>query len=320
MAGGYLTPEILQQQLAAVEALTTAPYGINLFFSGKRSYLSKGQSHAWEDYRAMLMQNPDFAELLDKDPKSDDDFYWEKLKLALQSKARVISITFGYPNLGIIKQIHQMGKWVVLNATTPEEIKYLSKTPVDAIVVQGKEAGGHRATVLSSEEEGARYTTEALLQHALALTDKPIIAAGGIGTAATALSLIRQGARAVQVGTAFLLAKEAGTKLGHKKAMIAMKSRKTQLTRAFSGRLARTIENQFANKYSKVAPSLYPEVHYLTLPVRVVANKKGNAEHLNLWAGEHFAETQEGSAAEIVEKLTPYSSSFSFIEGNRNDP
>ena len=306
LAGGYLTPEMFRQQLAAVEALTTAPYGVNLFLSGERSDLSEEELDAWQAYRKTLMQNPDFSAFLDKEPKSNNDFYWEKLELVLQSKARVISITFGYPNLETIEQIQQADKWVVLNATTPQEIEYLSKTPVDAIAVQGKEAGGHRATVLSSEEEGARYTTEALLQQALVLTDKPIIAAGGIGTTATALSLIRQGARAVQIGTAFLLAKEAGTKLAHKKALIEMKNRKTQLTRAFSGRLARTIKNQFAEKYSAVAPSLYPEIHYLTAPLRAAANKKGNAEYLNLWAGENFAEAQEGSAAEIVERFTPY--------------
>ena len=75
------------------------------------------------------------------------------------------------------------------------------------------------------------------------------------------------------------------------------------LTRAFTGRLARGIENRFIREHEHAAPLGYPEVHHLTAPLRAAARAEGDPDGLNLWAGEAYALTREQPAAELVRSL-----------------
>ncbi len=148
------------------------------------------------------------------------------------------------------------------------------------------------------------------MEYALSQANKPVIAAGGIATAEEALALLRRGAWAIQVGTHFLLADEAGTKQTHKIALKELRGRPTTLTKAFTGKPARTIANAFTEKYSQSAPSMYPELHHLTSELRANANCTGDAESLNLWAGVNYGCAHSAPAADIVDELTPYSTSL----------
>lgn len=303
LAAGYLSTEQFQQAVAEVEQLTSGAYGINLFSMPCRQSLSGQDLKDWQAYRALLEQDPKVNVELPAKGNRTDDFYFDKLQIAADSAAKVLFFTFGYPDPAVIRELQARGKRVVLNATTPEEIDYLATSPCDAICVQGKEAGGHRATVLSSASDGAAHGAFELLAHARSITDKAIILAGGIGSAEDVARAIKAGACAVSVGTAFLLADEAGTKKTHRAALESLRGRPTCLTTAFSGRLARAIENGFIGQYGKVAPSLYPEVNYLTAPIRAAADQAGDPEYLNLWAGEGYERCQSGPAAGIVEQL-----------------
>ena len=113
--------------------------------------------------------------------------------------------------------------------------------------------------------------------------------------------MVCAGARAAQVGTAFMLCPEAGTSEAHRAALRT--KTETGLTRAFTGRLARGVRNEFLDEHSAAAPIAYPELHYVTAPMRTQARKAGNAELVNLWAGEAHALAQEAPAAEVVRQL-----------------
>ena len=119
---------------------------------------------------------------------------------------------------------------------------------------------------------------------------RPLIASGGIATAAAVRAALALGASAAQVGTAFLRAPEAGTSQAHRDALAT--DAPTALTRAFSGRLARGIRNRFMDEHPD-APLAYPEIHYVTAPVRAAARKAGDADLINLWAGEAHALAEE---------------------------
>jgi nitronate monooxygenase len=77
----------------------------------------------------------------------------------------------------------------------------------------------------------------------------------------------------------------------------------TRLTRAFSGRTARGIENGFLRAHSESAPAAYPEVHYLTSPMRMAARQAGLADYVNLWAGQAYPLTATAPAADLVRDL-----------------
>jgi nitronate monooxygenase len=135
-------------------------------------------------------------------------------------------------------------------------------------------------------------------------TGLPVVAAGGTGTAAHVRDLLDAGAVAVQAGTAFLLADEAGTRAAQRAAMLSGEHTSTVVTRAFTGQPARALRNRFTDEHTDEAPVGYPAVHHLTVPLRAAAAAAGDVHGLNLWAGTAFADARPAPAAEIVAALT----------------
>jgi nitronate monooxygenase len=109
------------------------------------------------------------------------------------------------------------------------------------------------------------------------------------------------GASAAQVGTWFLLAPEAGTSEPHRRSLGG--DGPTRLTRAFTGRTARGIVNRFMIDHDAAAPRGYPEVHYVTAPIRAAARAAGDAETVNLWAGTGYRQARPEAAGTLVERL-----------------
>jgi len=106
----------------------------------------------------------------------------------------------------------------------------------------------------------------------------------------------------VQAGTAFLLCPEAGTSAPHRAAVARGGS--TAITRAFTGRRARGLVNDFMREHPD-APSAYPHIHYVTAPLRAAARAAGDAERINLWAGTRVDLARARPAAEVVAELRP---------------
>jgi len=132
------------------------------------------------------------------------------------------------------------------------------------------------------------------------MTDRPLVTAGGIATAAQIADVRLAGASAAQIGSALMLAEEAGTTASHREAL--RRRAPTRLTRAFTGRPARGIVNRFMLEHDEHAPAAYPEVHFLTAPLRAKARALGDADGLNLWAGQTYHLALEAAAGEIVER------------------
>jgi nitronate monooxygenase len=168
----------------------------------------------------------------------------------------------------------------------------------DVLVVQGSEAGGHQGSWV--DEDRGRLRTLELLPAITAAVDLPLVATGGIADAVGTRAALKAGASAVQAGTAFLLAPEAGTHPAHREAVASADS--TAFTRAFTGRLARGIVNRFMEEHPD-APIAYPHVHHATAPLRAAARESGDGGGFNLWAGEAHQLAVARPAAETVRSL-----------------
>lgn len=321
LAAGYLTVEKLTEQARQTCALLDdgKGFGINLFCPNTADAsggTSEEELAQWTTFRNRLKPVATHfdIDLPDAPTWSDDDFP-AKVEAILTDNflptpdaLEFVSFTFGYPDKEIIAQVKESGRKVVLNVTSIEGVRAAAEAGADRIVLQGLAAGGHRAFVKgkdssdnigSSIEELAQAVTEAC-----AVTDVPIIAAGGVGSREDVVKLVEAGAVAVQVGTRFLTTAEAGTKETHRRALRNLVERDTVLTHAFSGKPARAIENTFTRELSAVAPELYPQLHYLTTPIRGAANKADDSEYLNLWAGIAFAQCEDQYAADVVAELS----------------
>ena len=123
--------------------------------------------------------------------------------------------------------------------------------------------------------------------------------AGGPSRPALVIAAAGAGALAVQCGTAFLRCPESGAHPLHKAALIDPAYTETVLTRAFSGRPARGLINQFIRDHTG-APAAYPEINNATRPLRAAAAASGDTERMSLWAGQGFRSALARPAGEII--------------------
>jgi nitronate monooxygenase len=296
LASGYLTPEALEERMAAVRELTDAPFGVNLFVPGDPEARTQGL----DDYlRRVAPEAGRYGAELGA-ARYDDDGYSQKLALVGEQRPAVVSFTFGCPDPGRIAAVKDAGVEVWVTATTEREAMAAAKAGADAIVLQGAEAGGHRASFADADDEP--LSTLVLLRLVAQRVRLPLIATGGLTDGPAVAAALVAGAAAAQLGTAFLRADEAGTDPAYRDALTSRTP--TALTRAFSGRRARGIINRFLAEHSEDAPAAYPQIHYATAPLRAAARKRGDADGFNLWAGQAHELAPSGPAAEILRSVS----------------
>jgi nitronate monooxygenase len=298
VAGGYATVDALAAEIAAVRKLTGEPFGLNLFVPGDE----RVDEVALRRYLVGLAEEAARCGVAVGEPRWTDDGWEAKLELALAERPAVVSFTFGCPPEAVGSALAAAGVAVWCTVTTPDEAAAAAAAGANAVVVQGAEAGAHRGSFADDDTEPIALLP--LLRLVAQEVDLPLVAAGGVCDASAVAAVLAAGAAAAQVGTAFLLCPEAGTSEPHRRAVLE-RSGETTLTRAFTGRRARGIVNRFVRDHSRGAPSAYPHVHYATAPLRAAARAAGDADGINLWAGQAYALAIEAPAGEIVRRLSP---------------
>jgi nitronate monooxygenase len=291
LAAGYRPVDGVRDDLRAARALTDRAFGVNLFAPGPPS----GRDAEVRAYAERL--RAEGFEL--GEPRHDDDGWAAKLELLATEGVPLVSCTFGCPDRAVVEALHEAGSEVWVTVTTPEEARAARDAGADALVAQGVEAGGHRGSF--DVDAPGDVALLPLLRLVAAETDLPLVAAGGIADGRGVAAVLAAGARAAALGSAFMLAPEAGTSAAHRAALRS--GRPTALTQDFTGRLARGIVNRFLREHKGQAPAAYPEIHHLTAPLRAAARERGDAEGFHLWAGQAHALAREQPAAEIVRRL-----------------
>ena len=299
LAGGYLTPSQLTERVLRLRELTAKPFGVNLFVPGPA-----GDPARVREFGAAIEADARDAGAALGDPRHDDDDWEAKVRYLLADPVPVVSFTFGIPGPDVIGAFRTAGSEAWVTVTTLEEARRATAAGADLLVVQGYEAGGHRGGPGDAPHDAVGLI--ALLQLITARLQAPVVATGGIATGAAIAAVLCLGARAAALGTAFLDCPEAGTAGVHRSALHAGTPERvmpTRLTRAFSGRTARGIENSFLLAHTESAPAAYPEVHHLTSPMRKAAREAGLAGYVNLWAGQAYPLTGTMPAADLVREL-----------------
>jgi nitronate monooxygenase len=296
LAGGYKTADAVREDIQHLRSLSDAPFGLNVFAAPG----APADPAALEAYVAELRGESERYGVALGEPRHDDDGLAAKLKLACEERVAIVSFTFGCPEPSVVSRLHEAGADVWATVTNPEEALQANSVGADALVVQGLEAGGHRGYFRddgSADDLGLIAALRLIAQR----VELPLIAAGGIADGAAVAAVLCAGAVAAQVGTALMLSAEAGTSEAQRAALASAEP--THLTRAFSGRQARGIINRFMRDHGGSAPSGYPDIHHLTSPVRAAAREAGDADGINLWAGQTHSLAQAAPAAEIVRRL-----------------
>jgi nitronate monooxygenase len=289
LAAGYKTVDAVRADIEGLRALTDRPFGVNLFAP------PAPEADDVAPFAARLEAEAERYGAPVGEPRHDDDGWEAKLALMAELEVPVVSFTFGCPPRAVLDGLGET--WVTV--TTAAEAREAAAGGADALVVQGVEAGGHRATF--DDAGPGEIGLLALLQLVRAEVDLPLVATGGIATGRGIAAVLAAGAAAAQLGTAFMLCDEAATAPAHRQAIAGYGE--TALTRAFTGRSARGIVNRWMREHEADAPRAYPDVHHLTAKIRAAAREQGDADGFHLWAGQAHSLAQRVPAGELVRML-----------------
>jgi NAD(P)H-dependent flavin oxidoreductase YrpB (nitropropane dioxygenase family) len=217
--------------------------------------------------------------------------------------AQVVEFFFGDPDPELLRIAHAQGAITGWQVGSAAEAQAAVQAGCDYVVAQGIEGGGH--------VRGTQHLRDVLAE-TLASVDVPVLAAGGVGTAAQFDALLAAGAAAVRVGTRFVAAEEADAHPEYVSLLIAATSRDTVLTDAFATgwpdaphRVLRSAVDA-ADRFEGAAVGVLGDreipVHAALPPTRQV---EGTVSAMALYAGESVdAVTRVQRAAEIVAELT----------------
>jgi nitronate monooxygenase len=295
LAAGYKTPAAMAAEIAAVRAASPDRFGVNLFVAG----LPSTEAESIAEYVSSLAAHAEAVGAALGKAVWDDDHLDEKIAILLADPPALVSFTFGCPPAGVIAALADAGCLVVVTVTDPSEAAIAAAADADALCVQGSEAGGHRGTFANDSATGEGHRLIPLMSLVAAVTDLPLIAAGGIMGPGQVEVALAAGAVAVQCGTAFLRCRESGANPLYKDALVDPRYTTTAMTRAFSGRWARGLVNRFILDHGD-APAGYPEINNATRSLRAEAAGKGDTERMSLWAGQGYRSASERPAGEII--------------------
>jgi enoyl-[acyl-carrier protein] reductase II len=276
IACGAMTPQLLDAEIAATKALTTKPFGVNL-----------------------ITMHPALFDLI-----------------AVCGKHQVTHVVLagGLPPKGALEAIKATGAKVICFAPALSLAKKLIRSGVDALVVEGMEAGGHIGPV----------STSVLAQEILpeVAEQVPVFVAGGIGRGEAIAGYLDMGAAGVQLGTRFVCAHESVAHANFKKAFIRASARDATSSVQIDPRLpvipVRALKNAggdlFTAKQREVAQlldegklamaeaQLQIEHYWAGALRRAVVD--GDVEHGSLMAGQSVGMvTKEEPIAEIIATL-----------------
>lgn len=239
IAGATFSPDALREAIRATRAAAATPFGVNLFAPLPPAVVPADRLAALQELLAPHRERAGLGAA--PEPRLTPWTFEDQLAVVLEERPPVFSSTFGAIDPGPLRAA---GIAVLGTATTVAEAEALERSGVDAVVLQGAEAGGHRGTFLGSFEESLVPLAE-LVPAAAAAVDVPVLAAGGIVDGAGVASALDAGAAGVQIGTAFLFTPECATPPAW---LDALREHETIVTAAYSGRHARAARTPFLDE------------------------------------------------------------------------
>jgi enoyl-[acyl-carrier protein] reductase II len=237
IACGSMTPDLLGPEIAATAALTEKPFGVNL-----------------------ITMHPDLDDLID---------------VCVEHRVSHVVLAGGLPGAAAIKRIKDSGAKVICFAPALVLAKRLVRSGVDALVIEGAEAGGHIGPV----------ATSVLAQEILpVIRDVPVFVAGGIGRGEAMVSFLEMGAAGCQLGTRLVCATECIAHPDFKKAFIRASARDavttTQLDPQFPVIPVRALTNNGTRLFMDTQRDVIERFHRGDL-----TQKEAQLEIEHFWAG-----------------------------------
>jgi nitronate monooxygenase len=305
IATGASTPAAVAEDIAQVRAATARSFNVNLFCNQPAAPDAVGDA-AWLAYL-----RPFFAEFGAEPPaalpEATPSFLAndELLRVLLALRPPVISFHFGLPRPEQLAALRQTGAALLACATTPAEARQAVAAGVDAVIAQGVEAGGHRGTFDPAAGDTGLGTL-ALTRQLVRELPVPVVAAGGLMDGAGLAAVLRLGAQAGQLGTAFVACPESAASPAYRATLLSPAQPATAITSVISGRPARGFLGRFGaeiDQPGRAALAAYPRAYVAGKALIAAAQQAGAAGFAVQWAGQGAPLARALPAAELVRTL-----------------
>ncbi len=267
LAAGNIEPSLLEQEIKKTQELTNNPFAVNLITIAPH--------------------------------------YKEHLKVAVKNNMPFIIFAGSYPRQAEIRMAKESGAKVLSFASTEILAKRLIDMGVDALILEGSEAGGHVGHV----------SLGILLQQVLfKVQEVPVFVAGGIATGEYIAHLLLMGAAGVQLGTLFVLTEECGAHPKFKEAFRKARARDAVATPQIGSELkvvaVRALRNKGFEEFSNLQVNLIQRRKN-----KEISHTDAQYEVENFWVGAlrravqegdvEFGSLMAGQSAGLVDQIKP---------------
>ena len=219
----------------------------------------------------------------------------EIAKIIVEEKVPVVTTGAGNPEK-YVKEWKAAGTKVIPVVASVALAKRMERMGADAVVAEGTEAGGHIGEI----------TTMALVPQVAQAVNIPVIAAGGIADGRGMAAAFMLGAKAVQIGTAFVVSKESQVHENYKAKIIKSKDIDSRVTGRSTGHPVRNIKNKQTKEYLKLEAegASFEELEHLTLGALRKAVVEGDVEMGSVMAGQIAGMVnEEYTCKEFIERI-----------------
>ncbi|PXV61769.1 nitronate monooxygenase [Dyella jiangningensis] len=302
---GAMTADKARDTIHAFRQLSSGPLNVNLFVH-RPAHADAAKEAAW-----LARLAPAFERFGAKPPQALTEIYTSflvddaMLAMLVAERPAVVSVHFGVPRPDQVKALHDAGIFLMGSATTLREAQALEAAGIDAVVAQGYEAGGHRG-VFDPDADDSALGTFALTRLLVKHIGVPVIASGGIMDGAGIAAVLKLGAAAAQLGTAFVGTDESLADAGYRKALASDAAHATVMTRAVSGRPARSLASLFTRLGTDVQDADvpdYPIAYDAGKALNAAARAAGESGYGAHWAGQGAPMARTMSAGALLQTL-----------------
>lgn len=285
---GAMNADQARTAIREVRALGGGPLNVNLFAH------APALANAEKEASWIQRLKPEFERVGAVPPAKLREIYTsfltddDMLAMLLEERPQVVSFHFGLPGKDRIQALKAEGMVLLATATNLEEARFIEAVGIDAVIAQGYEAGGHRG-MFDPDVEDSQLGTLALTRLLVRSTGLPVIAAGGIMDGAGIAAVLAAGAVAAQLGTAFVATDESLADAAYRERLFSTAAHHTVMTRAISGRPARTLPNDFTRWGACVPDSAvpaYPIAYDAGKSLHAAAKAAGRNGYGAQWAGQ----------------------------------
>lgn len=287
--------------IEATVALTNRAFNVNLFCHRPPARDDAG------DVRWIEALRPEFEKYDTKPPAALREIYQSfvtdpaMLQMLLETRPKVVSFHFGLPSASAIKALKDAGIVLFASATSLEEALAVQNAGIDAVVAQGYEAGGHRG-IFDPGRPDSQLSMLALTELLVDRVSIPVVAAGGIMNGAGIAAVLKLGAAAAQLGTAFIGCPESDADQAYRTTLKSDAAHHTVMTKAISGRPARALANRFT-ALDAATIAAYPRAYDIGKALNAAAKAKGEYGYGAQWAGQGAPLARFLPAAELMAAL-----------------